>query len=80
MKLDSNNHSVFLMYDHLVLIVKYRRQVSDNEISEFAKDMFIGIGSKYKISLVEWNHDKDHVHILFKAERNVSSPSLWMRA
>ncbi|MDC3415212.1 IS200/IS605 family transposase, partial [Aquibacillus sp. 3ASR75-11] len=24
MKLDSNNHSVFLMYYHLVLVVKYR--------------------------------------------------------
>ncbi|MGG0206665.1 IS200/IS605 family transposase, partial [Bacillus mycoides] len=24
MKLDSNNHSVFLLYYHLVLVVKYR--------------------------------------------------------
>ncbi|NME28466.1 IS200/IS605 family transposase, partial [Megasphaera hexanoica] len=27
MKLDSNNHSVFLLYYHLVLVVKYRRKV-----------------------------------------------------
>ncbi|MDJ0284644.1 IS200/IS605 family transposase, partial [Bacillus cereus] len=27
MKLDSNNHSVFLLYYHLVLVVKYRRNV-----------------------------------------------------
>ena len=70
MKLDSNNHSVFLMYYHLVLVVKYRRQVLDGEISDFAKDMFTDIGSKYNISLVEWNHNKDHVHILFKAHPN----------
>lgn len=70
MKLDSNNHSVFLMYYHLVLVVKYRRQVFDNEISDFAKEMFAEIGSKYNISLVEWNHDKDHIHILFKAQPN----------
>ena len=38
MKLDSNNHSVFLMYYHLVLVVKYRRQVFDSEISDFAKE------------------------------------------
>ena len=31
MKLDSNNHSVFLMYYHLVLVVKYRKQVFDTE-------------------------------------------------
>ena len=53
MKLDSNNHSVFLMYSHLVLVVKYRRQVFDSEISDFAKDKFTEIGSKYNISLVE---------------------------
>ena len=70
MKLDSNNHSVFLLHYHLVLVVKYRRQVLDNEISDFAKDMFAEIGSKYKISLVEWNHDQDHIHILFKAHPN----------
>ncbi|MDN6966157.1 IS200/IS605 family transposase, partial [Enterococcus faecium] len=27
MELDTNNHSVFLLYYHLVLITKYRRQV-----------------------------------------------------
>ncbi|WP_071393392.1 IS200/IS605 family transposase [Bacillus tuaregi] len=70
MKLDSNNHSVFLMYYHLVLVVKYRRQVFDSEISDFAKVMFTEIGSKYNISLVEWNHDKDYIHILFKAHPN----------
>lgn len=70
MKLDSNNHSVFSMYYHLVLVVKYRRQVFDSEISDFAKKMFTEIGSKYNISLVEWNHDKDHIQILFKAHPN----------
>jgi putative transposase len=24
--------------------------------------------TKYHITLVEWNHDKDHVHIMFKAQ------------
>ena len=27
MELDSNNHSVLLLYYHLVLVVKYRRKV-----------------------------------------------------
>ena len=70
MKLDSNNHSVFLMYYHLVLVVKYRREVFDEKVSDYAKDMFVKLGEKYNISLVEWNHDKDHVHILFKAHPN----------
>lgn len=70
MKLDSNNHSVFLMYYHLVLVVKYRREVFDDKVSDYAKDMFVKLGEKYNISLVEWNHEKDHVHILFKAHPN----------
>ncbi|MDQ0178338.1 IS200/IS605 family transposase [Bacillus chungangensis] len=72
MKLDSNNHSVFLMYYHLVLVVKYRREVFDDEVSDYAKGMFVKLGEKYNISLVEWNHDKDHVHILFKAHPNTA--------
>ncbi|MGG4397927.1 IS200/IS605 family transposase [Paenibacillus thiaminolyticus] len=50
MELDNNNHSVFLLYYHLVLVVKYRRKVIDDTVG--------------------WNHDLDHVHILFKAHPN----------
>ena len=64
MELDSNCHSGFLLYYHLVLVVKY---VFDDTISEFAKDMFVRIGVPYHITLVQWNHDKDYVHIMFKA-------------
>ncbi|WAA11875.1 IS200/IS605 family transposase [Fervidibacillus halotolerans] len=70
MKLDNNNHSVFSLYYHLVLVVKYRRPVIDDTISDYAKDMFVRLGKNYNISLVEWNHDMDHVHILFKAHPN----------
>ncbi|MBY7144177.1 IS200/IS605 family transposase [Virgibacillus sp. NKC19-3] len=70
MKLDSNNHSVFLMYYHLVLVVKYRRKVIDDTISGYAHDKFVSLSEKYNITLVEWNHDMDHIHILFKAQPN----------
>ena len=68
MKLDTNAHSVFLLHYHLILVVKYRRQVFTDEISERAKKIFEYIAPSYKIELVEWNHDKDHVHILFKGQ------------
>ncbi|RBR27765.1 transposase, partial [Enterococcus cecorum] len=58
---------VFLLYYHLILVTKYRRQVIDDEISDYAKATFERISESYHITLVEWNHDKDHVHILFKA-------------
>ncbi|MFZ5641907.1 MAG: IS200/IS605 family transposase [Bacillota bacterium] len=70
MELDSNNHSVFLMYYHLVLVIKYRRKVIDDGISNRLKEIFEYVAPKYNITLQEWNHDKDHVHILFKAHPN----------
>ncbi|MED0680730.1 MULTISPECIES: IS200/IS605 family transposase [Aneurinibacillus] len=66
----NNNHSMFSLYYHLVLVVKYRRKVIDDTISDYAKDMVVRLGENYNISLVEWNHDIDHVHILFKAHPN----------
>ena len=70
MKLDSNNHSVFLLYYHLILVVKYRRQVFDDGMSDFAKDIFIRIAKLHNITLEQWKHDRDHVHIMFRAHPN----------
>lgn len=39
-ELDNNNHSVFLMYYHLVLVIKYRRKVIDDKISNRLKEIF----------------------------------------
>ncbi|WP_020430834.1 IS200/IS605 family transposase, partial [Paenibacillus riograndensis] len=67
---DTNNHSVFSLHYHLVLVVKYRRKVIDGEISDRLKVIFESIQMNYNITLQEWNHDKDHVHILMKAHPN----------
>ncbi|TKO26267.1 IS200/IS605 family transposase, partial [Enterococcus faecium] len=40
MELDTNNHSVFLLYYHHDLVTKYRRQVIHDEISDYAKTTF----------------------------------------
>ena len=68
MILDRNQHSVYSLYYHLILVVKYRRNVLDDEKSNYAKTMFERIGKSYGITLVEWNHDIDHIHIMFKAQ------------
>ena len=70
MNLDNNAHSVFLLHYHLILVIKYRRQVFDQAISGRAREIFEYIAPRYNITLQEWNHDKDHVHILFKAHPN----------
>ena len=70
MKLDNNNHSVFALNYHLILVVKYRRKVIDDVISNRLKDIFDYISPNYNITISEWNHDLDHVHVLFKAQPN----------
>ena len=68
MILDTNAHSVFALYYHLILVTKYRRNVFTDNISERAKEIFEYIAPNYKIELVEWNHDRDHIHVLFKEQ------------
>ena len=70
MKLDNNNHSVFLLHYHLVLVVKYRKKAIDDIISNRLKEIFEYISPNYNITLEEWNYDNDHIHILFKGHPN----------
>ena len=71
-KMDRNAHSVYLLYYHLVMVVKYRRKVIDNQISERAKEIFSYIAPSYGIVPEEWNHDIDHVHV--SLERSFLKP------
>lgn len=76
MKLDNNNHSVFLLHYHLVMCIKYRRKVIDDSVSNRLKEIFIDIAPNYGVELLEWNHDIDHVHLLFKAKPNTEISKL----
>ena len=69
-KYDTNNHSVFLLNYHLILVTKYRKKVITNDILNRIQEIFKDIGSKnqYQIDLQEINSDLDHIHIIFKAQ------------
>lgn len=68
LELDKNQHSVYLLYYHLIMVVKYRRKVINDTISLQARDIFVKIGESYGLMLEEWNHDTDHVHVMFRAK------------
>ena len=72
MELMSNNHSVFILHYHLILVVKYRRKVITDEISRKLRIEFEKICKNYNIRLEDWNHDIDHMHILFNANPNTN--------
>lgn len=67
---DKNLHSVFLLQYHFILVVKYRKKVINNKICDRLKDIFENIakGQTYQLKIIEFNHDLDHLHILFKAK------------
>mgnify|MGYP001156615453 FL=1 len=58
------------MYYHLVLVIKYRKNVLDDSVSNRAREIFEYIAPKYNIFLQEWNHDQNHVHVLLKGHPN----------
>ena len=62
LELDTNNHSG--------RVIKYRRKVLDNPISQRLKEIFEYIAKDYNVYLHEWNHDGDHIHCLFKVHPN----------
>ena len=70
MKLDNNNHSVFMLHYHLIMCIKYRNRVIDDKISNRLKEIFEKTAPSYNIMLEEWNHDTDHVHVLFRGQPN----------
>ena len=67
-EMDNNAHSVFLLYYHLIMVTKYRRKVINDDISARGKEIFEYIAPNYGITLEEWDHDKDHVHVMFRAQ------------
>ena len=66
--MDRNAHSVYLLYYHLVMVVKYRRKVINDPISDRAKEIFEYLAPNHGITLEEWNHDIDHVHVMFRVQ------------
>lgn len=66
-ELDHNQHSVYSLYYHLIMVTKYRRKVIDHDISMRGREIFERIALGYGITLEEWNHDRDHVHVMFRA-------------
>jgi len=50
MKLDTNSHSVFSLHYHLILVVKYRRNVFTDSISDRVKEIFEDIAPNYNMT------------------------------
>lgn len=66
---DKTSHAVFTLNYHLIICVKYRRKVFDNDIMiNELKERTRNIADGFGIEIINQECDKDHTHILFKAK------------
>ena len=57
-------HSVYNITLHLVLVVKYRRDVINDVISNRIRAIFEYIGLVHDVEIIEWNYDKNHIRTI----------------
>jgi putative transposase len=64
--LKAQNHCVYNIKYHLVLVTKYRRKVINADILNRLTDMVSDRIAAWEGELVEINGEPDHLHILFE--------------
>jgi putative transposase len=75
-ELSSLHHCVFSLHYHLVLVTKYRRKVITEEMMERLGEIFDETLKKWECSLIEFNGEEDHVHLLFRCNPNITLSTL----
>lgn len=64
MEYQTNSHCKYLIALHLILVVKYRKQLLQGEVGDFVKLKIIEIASRSEFDVEKIEVDKDHIHIL----------------
>ena len=65
-------HCVFNLHIHLVFLTKYRRSVFTKAVLEDLKEIFGSVCQDFEAELVEFDGEKDHVHLLINYPPKVS--------
>ena len=60
-------YCVFVLYVHLVFVIKYRPDIFTKEIFEDMKPVFASVCANFEAELIEFDGVKDHVHLLVNA-------------
>ncbi len=75
-ELRQGRHCVFAMHVHLVFVTKYRRDVFTREILHELEAVFASVCRDFGATLVEFDGEDDHVHLLVNYPPSVSVSSL----
>ena len=65
-------HCVFNLHIHLVFVTKYRRSVFAKAVLEDLKEIFASVCQDFEAELVEFDGEKDYVHLLINYPPKVS--------
>ena len=65
-------HCVFNLHIHLVFLTKYRRSVFTKAVLAALKEIFASVCQDFEAELVEFDGEKDHVHLLINYPPKVS--------
>lgn len=60
----TGRYCVFALHVHLVFVTKYRRRVFTKAILDAMRPIFEKVCSDFEASLVEFDGEDDHVHLL----------------
>jgi putative transposase len=76
MEIRTGRHCVFMLHVHLVFITKYRKKVFTNEMLVSMKEYMEKVCSDFETTLVEFNGETNHVHLLINYPPKVSISKL----
>ena len=72
----SGRHCAFDLHVHLVFVTKYRRRVFNTEILNDLKEIFSDVCKDFDSKLIEFDGEKDHVHLLVNYQPKTSVSKL----
>ena len=67
MKVKYASHCSYRIRYHMVFVIKYRKDLIDDEIKSFLVSIFKGIQERYFLEFHAVGTDEDHLHILVEA-------------
>ncbi|MCK9879131.1 IS200/IS605 family transposase [Frankia sp. Ag45/Mut15] len=60
----TGRHCVFALHAHLVFVTKYRHRVFDDQHLTRLEEIMRMVCGDFEVELVEFNGERDHVHLL----------------
>jgi putative transposase len=64
MDYQTKSHCKYLIALHLILVVKYRKQLLVGQLGQFVKEIITQLSTQSDFEVEEIEIDKDHVHVL----------------